>query len=203
MIIALEGPSYAGKTTVIRHLRHAPETREAAFFDCYVESIDHWEDIPRPATASASEQLSAFETFMTIEESRVQRLAGRTGLVLLDRSVDTLMAHAHALDEMYNFGLLGQIHERLAGMPHLRPNHTVYLDVSADKLALRRKKAGHKAVESDYFLHDPVFLALARDYFCGSVHASVSAEVTVIPGEGSRIETASAIHALVGLWAAQ
>ncbi|WYB31070.1 hypothetical protein V6574_16390 [Streptomyces sp. SM1P] len=49
LIVALEGPSYAGKSTAIRHLRRTALGTRAFFSDCYVEHISHRDDIPRPA----------------------------------------------------------------------------------------------------------------------------------------------------------
>ncbi|MFI6347195.1 dTMP kinase [Streptomyces sp. NPDC050560] len=203
MIVAVEGPSYAGKTTAIAALRHAAGMREVVFFDCYVKCISRPEDIPRPATTSAAEQLAAFETFMLIEEDRVRRLAGRSGVVVIDRSVDTLLAHAYALDEMDGFGVYDEARDRLQVLPHLRPDRTIYLDASAEVLSLRRKAARHADAEPDYFLHDAAFLTHARDYFCTPAREPVAAEITVVPGSGSREDTAAAVQALVSLWCGQ
>ncbi|WP_030911033.1 dTMP kinase [Streptomyces sp. NRRL F-5126] len=202
MIIAVEGPSYAGKTTALRRLREAPYMREAVFADCYVKSIPRAEDIPRPATTSAAEQLAAFDTFMSIEADRTRHLVSHQGPVILDRSVDTLLAHAYALDEMYGFGVHDVARVRVAGLPHLRPDHTLYLDAPADVLASRRKAAGHQAVEPDYFLHDSAFLGHTRDYFCRPARTPIAAEVTIVPSDGSREENAALVQALVGLWVA-
>lgn len=203
MIIALEGPSYAGKTTALRHLRQVPVMAGAVFFNCYVKSIARREDIPRPSTASAVEQLAAFETFMAIEETRIQQRAEQPGVVVLDRSVDTLLAHAYALDEMFGFGVHDEARERLERLPYLRPDHTLYLDVSPEVLALRRKEAGHTDLEPDYFLHDPAFLVHARHYFCGPARTPLATEVTVVPGDGGRQETAGVVQALITFWASR
>ncbi|MFF3979694.1 hypothetical protein [Streptomyces sp. NPDC001828] len=205
-VIAFEGPSYGGKTTAIDHLRSTLDPNCVLFCDCYVRSIPHRQDIPRPSTQSADEQLRAFETFMRIEEARATLLARRpkTRLAVLDRSVDTLLAHAHALDAMYGYGVLDRARWRLGALPHLRPDHTLYLDTSPEVLSLRRKEAGHTAVEPEYFLHDAQFLHHTRAYFCAPSRAAastVAAEVTVVPGDGPRHDIAQATEALVRFWA--
>ncbi|MFI6056004.1 hypothetical protein ACIBCO_38765 [Streptomyces violascens] len=201
-VVAFEGHSYSGKTTAVGHLRRTLGPDDVLFFDCYVRSIPHRQDIPRASTRSADEQLRAFETFMRIEEDRATALAHRpeTRLVILDRSVDTLLAHAYALDAMYGYGALDRARQRLRGLPHLRPDHTLYLDTSPEILSLRRKEAGHTAVEPEYFLHDAAFLHHTRTYFCDRPGGTVAAEVVIVPGDGSRQDTAQAVEAIVRFW---
>lgn len=200
-IIALEGPSYAGKSTAIQHLRSHDIEERAYVSDCYVQHIAHRDDIPPARTDSAAAQLAAFEKFMAIENTRVRAaLASARPVAILDRSVDTLLAHAHALDALFGYDVHHQLRDRLQELPFLHPHHTLYLDVPAEVLSLRRKTAGHTAAESDYFLHDPAFLAHARDYFVSGARPPVSREVTVIPADTSPADVAHAVESLVTFW---
>ncbi|MFJ2176826.1 hypothetical protein ACIOHE_28510 [Streptomyces sp. NPDC087851] len=200
-IIALEGPSYAGKSTAINHLRSQGIEDHAFVSDCYVKHIVHRDDIPPARTGSTAAQLAAFETFMNIENARVRMaLASARPVVILDRSVDTLLAHAHALDALFGYGVHHQLRDRIQELPFLRPDHTLYLDVPAEVLSLRRKAAGHTAAESGYFLHEPAFLDHARGYFVSGAQPPVSREVTVIPADGTRPEVAHTVESLVTLW---
>ena len=200
-VIALEGPSYAGKSTAIAHLRQQGIEDRVFVSDCYVDHIGHRQDIPPVRTASAAAQLAAFEMFMSIEGIRVRRaLAGAKPVVLLDRSVDTLLAHAHALDALFGFDVHHQLRDRLQELPFLRPDHTLYLDVPAEVLSLRRKAAGHTAAESDYFLHEPGFLDQTRDYFVSETHQLVSREVTVLAADVTPPEVAHGVEALITSW---
>ncbi|MFI2432098.1 hypothetical protein [Streptomyces sp. NPDC018693] len=202
LIIALEGPSYAGKTTLTRHLRRTALADRAFISDCYVKHIAHRVDVPPARTDSASAQLAAFERFMEIEATRVAEAAasGRV-LVILDRSVDTLLAHAYALDALFGYGVHHQLRDRLQALPFLRPDHTLYLDVPAEALHLRRKTAGHTAAESDYFLHEPGFLHHARDYFVHTPRRPVTRELTVLAADAGPDDVAQAVEALVTYWA--
>ncbi|MFF2191704.1 hypothetical protein [Streptomyces sp. NPDC058157] len=200
MIIALEGPSYAGKTTALRHLRTLPSMADVLIMDCYVKMIPRIEDIPRPSTESAAEQLAAFEAFMALEAQRVQAVVDHDGPVILDRSVDTLLAHAHAMDVIYGFGVHDRARALLGDLPHLAPDHTLYLDVPLETLALRRKAAGHTETEPDYFLHDPEFLTHARSYFCAGAHHPVTSETVTVPGDGCRRDTATVVQTLITHW---
>ncbi|MET9964898.1 hypothetical protein ABZZ80_02970 [Streptomyces sp. NPDC006356] len=200
-IIALEGPSYAGKSTAIQHLRNRGIEERAYVSDCYVQNIAHRDDIPPARTDSAAAQLAAFETFMEIESARVgAALASARPVAILDRSVDTLLAHAHALDALFGYDVHHQLRDRLQELPFLRPHHTLYLDVPTEVLSLRRKTAGHMAAESDYFLHDPAFLAHARDYFVSGARPPVAREVTVIPADTDPADVTHTVESLVTFW---
>lgn len=200
-IIALEGPSYAGKSTAIEHLRSRGIEERAFVSDCYVQHIARRDDIPPARTGSAAAQLAAFEKFMAIENTRVRAaLASARAVTILDRCVDTLLAHAHALDALFGYDVHDQLRDRLQELPFLRPHHTLYLDVPAEELSLRRKRAGHTAAESDYFLHELAFLAHTRDYFVSGAHPPVSREVTLVPADTSPDDVAHAVESLVTLW---
>ncbi|MGW3651678.1 AAA family ATPase [Streptomyces sp. NPDC000878] len=194
-IVALEGPSCAGKTTVIRHLRETPALADTLFFGCYVRHIRPVHEIPSPRTLSAAEQFAAFETFMSAEADRAAEAAlNPRRPVILDRSVDTLMAHAYAMDRLYDFGVHKQIRSRLEELPHLRPDHTIYLDVSAQTLRRRRAAAGE---EAEYFLHDPDFLAQTRAYFTEKLEPPITGKITVVPADGPAHSVAQSVRALV------
>jgi thymidylate kinase len=197
-VLCLEGPSYGGKTTAIGRLRGTPAiARATVIFGCYVRHLRDTHAIPSPRTGSAAEQFAAFETFMCAEADRVAQTAKNPGrLVILDRSVDTLMAHAFAMDQLYGFGVHAQVRRRLKELPHLRPDHTIYLDVSAQTLRRRRAVARHGA-EAEYFLHDTTFLAHARAYFVDKPVPPVTRRITVIPADGAADSVAKAVRALV------
>jgi dTMP kinase len=198
-IIALEGPSYAGKSTAIRHLRRRGIEDRVFVSDCYVQHIACHDEIPPVRTASAAQQLTAFETFMRIEKARVRDAsAAAKAVVILDRSVDTLLAHAYALDAMFGYDVHQQVRHVLRDRPFLRPHHTLYLDVPADVLSLRRKATAHPRPESEYFLHEPEFLAHTRDYFVSP--APVSEEVTVMPADVPPRDVAHAVESLIAPW---
>lgn len=202
LIIALEGPSYAGKSTAIRHLRQTALGSRAFVSDCYVRHIAHCDDIPPARTDSAAAQLAAFERFMQIEATRVaEAAASGKQFVILDRSVDTLLAHAYALDALLGYGVHHQLRDRLKTLSFLRPDHTIYLDVPAETLHLRRKTAGHTAAESEYFLHELGFLSHARDYFVHTPRRPVTRELTVLAADAGQDDVAQAVEALITFWA--
>ncbi len=195
-IVAFEGPSYAGKTTAIASI--ASHDPHVVVFDCYVRVLPR-QDVPPARTHSRSEQLAAFELFMTVECERVRHIAElvATGspprVIILDRSVDTLLAHAHTLDVLFGMDVLDPIAKPLAELPHLVPDVTLYLDADTATLHTRRAADGSAG---DYFLHEPRFLRPWRDYFSDS-STKVTQHIEWIDASGPAAEVAAAVRGLL------
>ena len=195
-ITAFEGPSYAGKTTAIASIAsHDPQT---AVFDCYVRGLSR-QDVPPARTRTRDEQLAAFELFMCVERERVRRISDMADsgslptLVILDRSVDTLLAHAQALDTLFGMDVRDAIAKRVAELPYLVPDLTLYLDVDASTLQARRAAGGSAG---DYFLHEPQFLGPWRDYFSGN-GPKVTRRIEWIDAAGLLPEVTKSIRSLL------
>lgn len=190
--IALEGPSFAGKTSTIAALQSLLPADRRITYRCYVDEIDNIDEVPPARTQSASEQLDAFKFFMQVEGARVADLnvrAGSADLVLLDRSVDTLLAHAYALDQLYGYGVHNQALILLTRLAHIRPDQTFYLDASHQELGRRRRRL---AEPFDSFLLDPAFIRHFRDYFTKKGLA-VASQVIVVRAERSQSALAQRI----------
>jgi len=180
-IAALEGPSFAGKTSTLAALGPLLHPLRVISYACYVDEIAS-NDVPPARARGAAEQLAAFELFMEIEADRVADLRCRgdgADLLLLDRSVDTLLAHAYALDRLYAYGVHDAARSLLPQREHLCPDRTFYLDAGPEVLQRRRRRSGGPF---DDFLLDPVFVGHFRDYFTlkGS---PISAWVSIVHAE--------------------
>ncbi|MEV7978424.1 hypothetical protein [Streptomyces sp. NPDC086519] len=174
---------------------------DALFLRCYVEHIPRAQDVPPPRTKSAAKQLAAFSVFMGIEAERVaQAMRDPHHLVILDRSVDTLMAHAYALDHLFGFQVYGQVRKLLWELPYLRPDHTIYLDASLKILQMRRATDSPFALEGDYFLHRSEFLIHTREYFVGRPPLPIANQVTIVPADGPKEEISELVRKLVKHW---
>lgn len=200
-IIAVEGPSFAGKTTAIAALAKDASLGRIAVFDCYVREIAEPREVPPARTTSRAEQVAAFRTFMAVEERRVLRAAQLAAeheppdLVILDRSIDTLLAHAHALDMLHGFGALPAMAALLPRLPHLVPERTIYLDAGAATLCARRAQAGDRSGE--FFLHDAGFLTAWRGYFFGKAGATLTRQVTAVSADAAPTQVAAHIRELL------
>ncbi|MFF1258988.1 MULTISPECIES: hypothetical protein [unclassified Streptomyces] len=107
------------------------------------------------------------------------------------------------MDHLYDFQVYDQVRQYLWHLPYLRPDHTIYLDVSLKTLQLRRAAEENGVPEIKYFLHDPQFLTYTRNYFIDQPHLPVSSQVTVLPSCDSEAKTAELVRDLVKLWSAR
>jgi dTMP kinase len=199
-IVAIEGPSFAGKTTAIAALAADPSLGRIAVFDCYVSGLTQPGNIPPARTASRAEQVTAFRAFMRVEQRRVERARRLAAahdpidLLILDRSVDTLIAHAHALDALYGFDARPTVTDLLPGLPHLIPEYTVYLDAPEAALRARRAARGDRG---EYFLHDPGFLTAWRGYFLDSAGETLAPTIMPVPADADPAKLAAGIRRLL------
>ncbi|WP_051970103.1 AAA family ATPase [Kitasatospora azatica] len=104
MIIGIEGVSCAGKTALAAAL--APQLNSPVVIPCYYHVAPDPQSLPAPRVRTARQQLASLAVFLEIEQLRLDRArqaqaAGRD--VILDRTVDTLLAHAHAIGRMEGF----------------------------------------------------------------------------------------------------
>lgn len=132
-VLALEGPCLAGKTSLARDIAAALGARcNIVTIPCYVDLAGDLTLPPLDAFDAVS-QHDAVRFFLDIEHtrSRILRLASNADLALIDRSVDTLLAHVYALDNLYNAGALTVARQIVNGTPWvIRPDLTLHLDVA-------------------------------------------------------------------------
>jgi len=114
--------------------------------------------------------------------------------VILDRSVDTLLAHAYALDRLYEYGVHDKARSRLTQLAYLCPDRTFYLDASLGALQQRRRRSGQPF---DSFLLDPAFVEHSRGYFLQK-GLPISAQVSIIHAEQDQTIIAKRIAEMLG-----
>jgi thymidylate kinase len=158
MIIGLEGVSCTGKSTLARGL--APCLGCAAIIPCYYHAAPDPALLPSPKVTSEAEQIEALRVHLRIEETRhrgVQAALRRGELVLLDRTVDTLLAHIRAVGEMNHLNanqrartlVTRQISLGQAAMPD------VTLLLTSDSVTLAARASARPGLHSLYY--DPDF----------------------------------------------
>lgn len=134
MILGIEGPVLAGKSSLVRQL--VDDLTAAGISPtpcpCYVEMAKRLgHPIPPGLSRSAAEQLAAMRFFLDIDRRR--RHPDSAQLVLLDRTTWTLEAHAAALTTIGAIASPVVLDEPTRRAIHaLRPDAVVYLDVPWD-----------------------------------------------------------------------
>ena len=162
MIIALEGPCLSGKSTVAHQLTQM--AADCLVFPCYVAELSVVP--PEPVASSQAEQLASTALFLEIESKRFDRVTSSTAtLVLLDRSIDTLAAHALAVAHyLAKPGGYSDTLSLIRGEPkRLVPDVTFFLEVPTAEL--RRRSASFPHLPPVYY--DPSFLRGFREHFEG------------------------------------
>ncbi|MEU6145064.1 hypothetical protein ABZ848_32520 [Streptomyces sp. NPDC047081] len=156
MIIATEGVSNCGKTTLARELAQRLATETVG---CYQHVAKDPALLGRPLAHSEAELLQDLRAHLSVEEERLRLAAAvvnRTGTVIMDRSVDTTLAHLRAVGRLQ--GLDAEAEARalveascVAGAAVV-PDLTLLLIASPQQLARRGKS--RPEVPSQYYAED-------------------------------------------------
>jgi dTMP kinase len=165
MIIALEGVSSTGKSTLAARLA---ARLGWTVIPCYYHVADDPAALGEPLVDTEQQQLAALDVHLEIEERRC-RLAGsaaaRDGGVLLDRSVDTLLAHVRAAGRLRGLDTEDEarrrVEERIARGQAVRPDLTLLL--TADVGELVRRAASRPGLH--HVFRDPAYVEQFNAHF--------------------------------------
>lgn len=162
--VALEGPCCAGKTTLGRGLLDGDlADLSVGFVRDYSEHVGGGRFLPPPVPSSLADEDRALGEFLRIEADRTAHLRSPLlGLVLIDRSVHTLLAHCRALSEGTDVDYERLARRRLteSAVP-VWPELVVYLDVGID--TVRERNRGK--FDADSIFINAAFNAGLRSYF--------------------------------------
>jgi hypothetical protein len=98
LLVALEGPCCAGKTTLGRALLAELRDCEAALVACYADYAGGGRFLPRQEAGTVQEREEALRRLLEIEAARMAAVPGSCELLIADRSVHTLLAHSYAME---------------------------------------------------------------------------------------------------------
>lgn len=140
MILGIEGVSCVGKTTLAARL--STRLNQPVVIPCYFHSSPDPTRLPAPEPFTPEHQLANIAQFLDVEDLRVSRARqalaeGRD--VILDRTVDTLLAHAHAVGQMYGFDCDARARRLVTGRPMVMPDLTIVLTTDPNVLASRAR----------------------------------------------------------------
>ncbi|MGO4299389.1 hypothetical protein [Leifsonia sp. RAF41] len=173
-ILAIEGPSLSGKTTLIARILAAHT--QVFHFGCYVEALGA-SPIPPFDPGSTAGQVEAFLVFAQVEAERSAKLAllDPAYSVLFDRSIDSLLAHAYALDKLRRYDSLPRVRDLAAQLPVSVPDATFFLDAAPS--LLRSRLETRMGALPPMFIDDE-FVAAFKEFF--ELDMQLSPSVTFI-----------------------
>lgn len=161
--VAVEGPCCAGKTTLSRGLRRRLTDVVVSHVPDYADHVGGGRFLPRAVPTSVKEDQQALQTLLAIEADRVaDARASTSSLVLLDRSVYTLLAHRHAIQHITGLPCLAPASRMIECSTAVTwPDLVLYLDVTQQ--AVHDRNRGKFPPDSIFI--DVDFNAGIRDYF--------------------------------------
>jgi thymidylate kinase len=162
LIVALEGPCCAGKTTLGRLLVQKLCGLAVAFVPCYADHAGGGRFLPRQEAGSVAEREQALRQLLLVEAGRLAQVPHGCDVILEDRSVHTLLANSYALQRKTGTSLLAPSARLLRSSPvPAWPDLVLYLDLPQD--AVQGRNPGKFPPGSIYT--DPDFNAAVRAYF--------------------------------------
>ncbi|MGK5544988.1 hypothetical protein ACSNOH_09685 [Streptomyces sp. URMC 127] len=162
MITGYEGVSCTGKTSVIAEV--AAAGTNPLVVPCYYHAAPDPALLPDPVAATAREQLEGLAVLLGVEDRRRKAAedadaAGRD--VLLDRTVDTLLAHTYAIAQLHGRTVMDQARQLVRDSAPLLPDLTIVLHADPGILAGRAaRRPGMPPV-----FYAPEFTAHFEAYF--------------------------------------
>ncbi len=183
--VALEGPCCAGKTTLGQGLLRILSDLSVSYVPCYATHVGGGRFLPRPGPQSLAEDRRALQTLLAVEFDRSAHARSRPNdLVLMDRSVYTLLAHRYALERITNLGLFSAARRFLTSSEvPAWPNLVLYLDLPQETIPDRNDGK----FDTDNVLIDPHYNAGIRSYFAALADAGrpslVWMDATLDPAE--------------------
>ncbi|MFC4060226.1 AAA family ATPase [Planomonospora corallina] len=169
MIIAVEGTSCVGKSTLAEALagRFGWEA-----IGCYYHVADDPAVLGEPVATCEAQQLEALAAHLAVETERARRARAalaRDGAVIVDRSVDTLLAHLGAIGHLH--GLDARTRARAMVAAQVTAGTAVLPDLTllltADPAVLAARAATRPGLPAIYY--DPRFAAHFNAHFTDPV----------------------------------
>ncbi|WP_183085190.1 deoxynucleoside kinase [Trinickia fusca] len=166
LIVAIEGRSCAGKTTLARSLCASWPNQFAHMVD-YCDMVGGGKNLPRALPQDLQEEAQALNTFAGLDALRSDRIRNAdTPVFLLDRSIHSILAHCYALSVTLLEGCT-TLAERM--VPSLKqilwPDFIVYLSVPDEEAMARNQRS----IARESILMDSLFNNHLADYF-STVH---------------------------------
>lgn len=163
-VIALEGPSLSGKTTLSSCLLQRLSGTSVVVCPDYVDFAGGPEHVPSTPRDSVAAELESFRFFLGLDEARWLRCVGAScdNPVILDRSIHTLLAHTFAIESVTGRKVFEDSCTIAATQRMKEPDLVLYLDVSGVEL---ERRAARRATYCDPLFKQREYNDAFRSYF--------------------------------------
>lgn len=165
--VGIEGPCCAGKTTLGQQLRMRFSDRTVHYVPDYSDYVGGGLFLPPALPRTLEEEARALWHFLGIEIERTREAWTANdpdGLILIDRSAHTLLAHCHALSHHTGTNYRAAAETIVGASPlPMWPDLIIYLDINEATL----KRRYHGKFDKDSIFVNPIFNAGIRAYFEG------------------------------------
>jgi len=189
IVVAIEGPVCAGKSTLVERLNQ----EGLGIVLEYSEYVAHAnQDFPKFPPADEEAAKRSFDFFLNLERRRSQDMAGLgQHKVAIDRSIFTLLAFEVGAARITGIDISEWAVEKLSSEGDLIvPDHVFYLDVP---VAVSRERAEKNGIPIPAFLLSEEFNQGFRDFFIG-LEQAMPDYTTFVSALGDSNEVLSHLH---------
>lgn len=171
LVVAVDGPSDSGKSTLIAGLSRHFAGEDPVVMPCYVDQASG-SDVPE-FTTDVDEQMEAVDFYLGLETERARSLAGIDGpkkLIILDRSVYTLVAHSYAVEQLHGAAVYERCKAKVATEAEvIIPEIVLYLDAGVEERDTRADPQDRNKWFTDPRFNDEIrIFFLKRFPACGA-----------------------------------
>lgn len=189
MKIGIEGPSFAGKTTLCEELAQQFPWRYSVISE-YVSYAGGETRFPVFPPKTREEAFAAFQFFILIEEQRQKDAASKsTDRVIFDRSIFTLAAFEYAVSPRTGINILSEIEALVENRREWWPHVIVILELSPAEIT--RRAIGMGSTQSPLFLEEDFNIRFG--HYLNRISSRFGANVHVISAEGNARQTQEAL----------
>lgn len=169
LIVALEGASDSGKTTLARHLSTVQDWQPVLVLPCYADQADA-ATLPPAVERDERAQIGALSVYVELDRARWAAIGGACDprLIVIDRSWLSLLAHVYAVERAGGPAAYHAARRLLFSAGGLvQPNLVLVLHASAQSRLARQEKGDAAA-----WFTDPGFNSHVAKFFLDEAPAS-------------------------------
>lgn len=187
-VLALEGPAHAGKSTLAKNIKALLTTHKTIILPDYAE-VAGANALPQSPLETVSEELASFDSLIALDSHRTATgLASDPAaeLMVMDRSIHTLLAHRLALRSLFGIELFERCCEIALTTGTVQwPSLIAYIDVPQSVLTSRySQRSGELSI-----LLDPSYNEQFRAYFIPTPRCR-SVPLVLLDGKSSEADMA-------------